>query len=257
MADNKHSGHHLVPMSVYYKTLGALVILTILTVGASYMDFGKANIFVSLGIATTKAALVMLFFMGLKYDNNLNRAVILSAFAALFLFIWLSASDLWTRAQPQPIKVAATEALSVDEIKKLEVSTPEQVAKGKNLFALNCAVCHGPNGNGDGPGGVALNPHPRNFHGPMSAWKNGASAKSIFVTLTYGIPGSGMAEYKSIPPRDRWSLAHFIRSMTPEQPATAAADGRYTQALKDSGVGGEGAGRAAIPIDFAIDRMAK
>src|SRR5438067_706577 len=128
MADNKHGGHHLVPLWVFYKTLGALVILTIITVGASYMDFGKANIVVSLGIATTKAALVMMFFMGLKYDTILNRAIILSSFAALILFIWLSASDLWTRPDVQPIKVAQAAVPSVDEMKKLETSTPELIA---------------------------------------------------------------------------------------------------------------------------------
>ena len=30
-------------------------------------------------------------------------------------------------------------------------------------FAMKCVVCHGANGMGDGPGGAALNPKPRNF----------------------------------------------------------------------------------------------
>ncbi len=32
---------------------------------------------------------------------------------------------------------------------------------GAKIYAERCAVCHGPNGKGDGPGGAALNPKPR------------------------------------------------------------------------------------------------
>lgn len=36
-------------------------------------------------------------------------------------------------------------------------------AAGKKIFDTNCATCHGKNGKGDGPVGVALHPRPRNF----------------------------------------------------------------------------------------------
>jgi mono/diheme cytochrome c family protein len=39
-------------------------------------------------------------------------------------------------------------------------------AKGKSVFELNCASCHGTSGKGDGPTGVALaaqGTHPRDF----------------------------------------------------------------------------------------------
>ena len=35
---------------------------------------------------------------------------------------------------------------------------------GARVFAQRCALCHGPDGHGDGPGSKALNPKPRNFH---------------------------------------------------------------------------------------------
>jgi len=35
---------------------------------------------------------------------------------------------------------------------------------GAKVFAQRCALCHGPDGHGDGPGSAALNPKPRNFH---------------------------------------------------------------------------------------------
>jgi mono/diheme cytochrome c family protein len=34
-------------------------------------------------------------------------------------------------------------------------------ALGAKVYSEKCSVCHGPNGKGDGPGGAALNPKPR------------------------------------------------------------------------------------------------
>lgn len=257
-----HHGHHpLVPLSVYYTTLGALIVLTVVTVGASYIDFGKFNFLVAMAIACAKASLVMMFFMGLKYDNNLNRAFILSSFAALILLIVISASDLWTRPQETPVKVAAAAVLSKEEFAALEKSTPELLARGKEVYDVNCAVCHGAGGNGDGVGGAALNPKPRNFHDPGSSWKNGSSKHGIYVTLAYGISGSGMASYQALPPADRWALVHYVReSFAKGGDATGKGDARFADAMKADGIGegaGGGGAKASLPIDFAIERMLK
>lgn len=257
--DSGHQGgHHIVPLSVYFKTIIALLILTVLTVGASYVDVGRFNIFVSMGIALAKATLVLMFFMGLKYDTNLNRAYILSSFVAFTILITISAGDLWTREKFSPVTVkSVAAALSVEDLNKLMVSTPELVAHGKELFNVNCAVCHGAEGKGDGAGGAALNPKPRNFHAPAAEWKNGTSAKAIYVTLVYGIPGSGMASYKALPATDRIALIHYIHTMTPEAQASSKGDAQFTAALKEDGIGegGGGAPKVALPVDFAIDRM--
>jgi mono/diheme cytochrome c family protein len=181
----------------------------------------------------------------------------LSSFIAFSLLIGISASDLWTRAKPQPVIVKSEEAaLGVEELEKLlGASTPEQVAHGKELFGVNCAVCHGAEGKGDGAAGAALNPKPRNFHAGMGEWVNGASSKSIYVTLMYGVPGSGMASYKALPTKDRIALIHFLHTWTPEQ--VGKADERFAAAVKEDGIGeGAGSGPAAkLPVDFAIDRV--
>lgn len=260
--DTQHSdhGHHIVPLRVYFLTLLGLLILTVATVGASYFDFGKANIAVSLGIATAKASLVLLFFMGLKYDNNLNRGVIISSFVALGLLIFFAAADSWTRIKPEPVKVkAAAAALSKDAFAQMETSTPELVARGKEVYNLNCAVCHGAEGKGDGIGGQALNPHPRNFHAGPKEWKNGNSAKAIYVTLAYGIAGSGMASYKALPPEDRWALVHYIHTFAPEIESSSKGDAQFAKAVEEDGIGASGAAvdKTPLPIDFAIDRIAE
>ncbi len=256
-----HHGHHITPIPVYIKTLLGLIVLTVLTVAVSYFDFGKANIFMSLGIATAKASLVMMFFMGLKHDTNLNRAVILSSFVALAIFLWLSASDLWTRPKPTPVKVAAVGGkLSTADFEKLETPTPELEAKGRAIFNVNCVVCHGPQGHGDGVAGAGLNPKPRNFTAPASAWTNGPHAKAIYVTLRYGVQGTGMASYATLPPSDRWALVHYVRTIVVDKNGASPGEAKFAQAMKDDGIGAggnTGGASATIPVDFAIDRLSR
>jgi caa(3)-type oxidase subunit IV len=264
MAHNNHDknaqthGHHpLVPIRVYILTLLALLVLTVLTVGASYMDFGKYSIVVNIGIATVKASLVMAFFMGLKYDNNLNRSFILSSFAALTVMIVITASDLWVRPTPHPVMVKQAKSLVTKEnLAKFEAGSPELVATGKKLFDTNCAVCHGATGHGDGAGGAALNPKPRNFTADAGAWTFGNSAKSIYHTLYTGSPGTGMASYKSLLPEDRWALTHYVMSLGSSNKvgkADAKGDADIEAELASAG----GPPKPSLPIDLAIDRVAQ
>lgn len=70
-------------LSVFF----ALLFLTGLTVFQSQFDLGNAEIWLSLTIATIKAALVILFFMHLLWDKPINAIIILGSliFVALFL----------------------------------------------------------------------------------------------------------------------------------------------------------------------------
>ena len=89
---------------------------------------------------------------------------------------------------------------------------PALMARGKNLFAQSCATCHGPDGKGDGPGGMGLNPKPRNFT-EKAAWKNGTRVEEIYKTLDEGIKGSSMASYNYLSKKDRMALAHVVQSL--------------------------------------------
>jgi mono/diheme cytochrome c family protein len=50
-----------------------------------------------------------------------------------------------------------------EELLKASVSTGDPVAAGKILFTSACVQCHGPEGKGDGPAAVSLDPKPRNL----------------------------------------------------------------------------------------------
>jgi cytochrome c oxidase subunit IV len=86
----------------YLNVWGALLVLTVVTVAASYIQFGGPfNILIAMLIATVKAALVCLYFMHLKEDNRLNQVVFVSSFVFLLIFALLTISDVMYRP---PIK---------------------------------------------------------------------------------------------------------------------------------------------------------
>jgi len=88
---------HAVPRSVYYLIFIALIVLTSVTVWVAFMDLGPFNDVVALTIAVTKATLVVLFFMHVKYSNKLVWAFVSSSVLFLIILLALTMSDFITR----------------------------------------------------------------------------------------------------------------------------------------------------------------
>lgn len=102
--------------------------------------------------------------------------------------------------------------VDVSKITELWVSSEDLISHGKQVYGMNCAMCHGAEGKGDGAAGAALNPKPRNLiTGP---WKKGGGLIGHYTVLTEGIAGSSMSAYAHLPPVDRWAMAHYIESIT-------------------------------------------
>ena len=78
---------HPAPLSMLFGVFFALVLLTLLTVYQSTLDLGDMEVWLSLTIATVKAALVILFFMHMLWDKPFNAILFISTliFVALFL----------------------------------------------------------------------------------------------------------------------------------------------------------------------------
>lgn len=87
------SHHHILPLKVYLGIGAALLVLTIVTVQISFIDFGPMNIVFALVIATIKALLVAFFFMHLWYDNKLFFICFTTALICLTVFITLTMAD--------------------------------------------------------------------------------------------------------------------------------------------------------------------
>ena len=94
-SDSAHYAH-VVPLSVLLSVFVALMVLTFLTVAATWFDMGRWNVWIALIIATVKASLVVLYFMHLRYDHPFNAVVFLSALLTLLLFISLALLDSTT-----------------------------------------------------------------------------------------------------------------------------------------------------------------
>ena len=93
---NHGHGPHVVPLLTYFLVFGALMVGTFLTVWAAGQDFGPLNTVVAMAIAVTKATLVVLFFMHVKYSTRLTQLVVITAFAFLALLIGGIVNDYYS-----------------------------------------------------------------------------------------------------------------------------------------------------------------
>lgn len=88
---------HIAPKSLYFTIFAALMVLTALTVGVTYVDLGPANLFVALAIAVTKATLVVLFFMHVYWSPRLVHVTVITSLAFLMILAAFSFADYFTR----------------------------------------------------------------------------------------------------------------------------------------------------------------
>jgi cytochrome c oxidase subunit 4 len=97
MSDHSKSS----PLPTYFGVWAALLVGTFLTYEVAKIDLGNFNAAVALIIATTKALLVVLFFMHLKgAHEKLLKVVVISTVFFLFLLLALSMADYGTRLWP-------------------------------------------------------------------------------------------------------------------------------------------------------------
>ena len=89
---------HIVPVRVYVTIFLVLVVGTILTVIAAFVNFpGPLNTIVALTIATIKATFVVLYFMHVRYSSQLTKIFVASGFIWLIILLVLTMSDFWSR----------------------------------------------------------------------------------------------------------------------------------------------------------------
>lgn len=90
---------HISSTGFYVAVFVALIALTILTVGQSYIDLGRLNLAVVILIATTKATLVVSFFMHLRYDNKFNALILVCGVLFIGLFFAYTLNDTDRRGE--------------------------------------------------------------------------------------------------------------------------------------------------------------
>ena len=99
MASEHHDDHghglaHVAEIKVLVATGSTLLFLTLVTVLATKIDFGaNINLAIAMVIAVTKATLVILFFMHLRYDRLFHSVVFVAAILAASLFVGFTLMD--------------------------------------------------------------------------------------------------------------------------------------------------------------------
>ena len=99
--------------------------------------------------------------------------------------------------------------------------TDETVARGAEVFLAadaNCAACHGPGGEGDGPSAGDFKDDwgypivPRDL--TRGVFRAGSEPADLYRSIATGINGTPMPSYDgSIPPEDIWALVHYVQSL--------------------------------------------
>ena len=90
--------------------------------------------------------------------------------------------------------------------------TGSERAMARQLFAKQCAVCHGPDGAGNGPSASTLAPAPTNFHEVRPTTDYAAAA------LAHGVRGSAMPRWGGkLMPDEQKLLARHVRSFFNEE----------------------------------------
>jgi mono/diheme cytochrome c family protein len=85
------------------------------------------------------------------------------------------------------------------------------ITRGRELFAINCQMCHGETG--EGTGAVAaflINFKPANLTSDVVQSK---SDGSIFMTITNGIQGAMPPLNENLTVSERWDVVNYVRTL--------------------------------------------
>jgi putative copper export protein/mono/diheme cytochrome c family protein len=132
----------------------------------------------------------------------LRRRGILVALGAVALW-----SGLWIALPP-----LAVDAYPTTYRRSPLAYEAQSIARGVTLYAAHCAVCHGRDGQGDGPGGAGLPKLPANLTAPHTAQH---TAGDLYWWITHGIETAGMPAFgQALADDDRWDLINYLRALS-------------------------------------------
>jgi mono/diheme cytochrome c family protein len=149
------------------------------------------------------------------------------AFAVLALFTydvikidWVTFMEIQPAYKPMesPLPVPARSIpvegpLSIPNMGAPENPVPADevsIARGRELFAINCQLCHGEGGQGNGPIAANIVNKPANLTLDVTQSK---SDGSLFLTISHGVLGRMPPMNENLTVRDRWDLVNFIRTL--------------------------------------------
>lgn len=99
-------------------------------------------------------------------------------------------------------------------------ASPALMARGRQVYGVRCATCHGAEGDGQGPASLLLSTPPRDFTKGVYKFRttgqNGMPADlDLFRSITAGFPAYGMPSFRYLSEEDRWALVYYVKSFYP------------------------------------------
>lgn len=87
------------------------------------------------------------------------------------------------------------------------------IERGRVLFEVHCAQCHGASGEGNGViANFLVNKKPANLTSEATQNK---SDGTLFLTLSNGVPEAMPALNENLTVRDRWDVVNYLRTIVP------------------------------------------
>ena len=104
----------------------------------------------------------------------------------------------------------------------LDTPRPEENAKnieaGRVIYEMRCAVCHGKNGEGDGPKAKELTIKPANFASGIFKFRSTTDVVpadlDIFKTITRGLHGTAMLPWPGLTTLEKWQVTYYIKTLS-------------------------------------------
>jgi mono/diheme cytochrome c family protein len=106
-----------------------------------------------------------------------------------------------------PVYIPNSQVLPENPIKADDAS----LARGKELFTINCQMCHGATGEGNGPiAPFLIKFKPANLTSPLvKAFSDG----QIFLTITNGVPDRMPPLNENLTVSERWDVVNYVRTL--------------------------------------------
>ena len=88
---------HTIAPKTYFKVFGLLLLLTAVTTTVAYIDLHRFNVVVAMAIALTKAMLVILYFMHVRWSSKTTKVYVFVGMVWLGLLVVGVLHDILTR----------------------------------------------------------------------------------------------------------------------------------------------------------------
>jgi len=86
---------------------------------------------------------------------------------------------------------------------------PEARVRGRALFLVHCAICHGERADGQGPRRGSLVPPPASFRDP--SWRERTTPARVYRSIRAGVRGTPMASWKPVlDEQQTWDVVAYL-----------------------------------------------